>query len=188
MGVEEGGAPPEVKIETIDISTKRAEVLYGRYKDQILNMWFGEGEPPEGEIVPDKLIGRYLKRIPPDVLNKYWGHGITRGNELGQLAALINIATNHSIKGWAGRLTESGYGAWTDGSFLILSPRDQDIFVRKDGRPIMIDGERAQANIGAIVVNSYFDLLTEELQAMFPDLKIIKANQLPDYFAEAAQE
>ena len=47
--------------------------------------------------------------------------------------------------------------------------------------PIFYSDRSWKANIGAIVVDVHYYPLVGEIQKMFPNVNIIKANQLEDY-------
>ena len=45
-----------------------------------------------------------------------------------------------------------------------------------------------EADIGAIVVNTKYYPLVEEFKEMFPDVNIIKANELSEYFQKSTKD
>ena len=123
----------------------------------------------------ERAIDDNLQRVSIEVLQQYWGHGITRGNEETQLAALIDILTNNRIQGYTGKLggNGGGYNAYTHGSFLVVL--DKGTSIEK------ISGK---VSIGVVVLNEKYYPLISDLRNMFPNRKIIKASELSEYFAE----
>lgn len=122
------------------------------------------------------LIGHFLKQFPAEELERYIGHGVTKTSgvpenpKVGQLAAVLNILATGEIKGDWAPLKNSGYiDAYKTGPFLILSHKAQNLVSRK------------KESIGAVVVNAEFYPLVEKLRELFPDMKIIRAREIPDY-------
>jgi hypothetical protein len=185
--------------ESFELATKLLE----KYKERIQNEQCDNEEMDEvfGE---KEAIAKFVNLLPEDILKKYEGHGITRNSEIEQLAAAINIAQNKTIMGWKGKLKTSQCRSYTMGSFLILSPynqslnKDKSIFHKikgnKIGKGTIIgsnqNGERLawEANIGVIVVNTRLYPLVDELRKMFPDIKIIRANELTKHILNEVNE
>jgi hypothetical protein len=180
-------------------SYKLAKELLEKYKDQLIEKEY-ENEDIDDVIGSNQSIKKFLEKIPDEIKAKYRGHGITKGNETDQLAAMINIAQNKCIVGAEGNLAFTGRGisgAYKNGYFLVISKLDKHLLKRKlhliKGPSSMFEGnkiqqsdengerEASEADIGAIVVNLKFYPLVEELRKLFPDIKIIKANEIVDH-------
>lgn len=173
---------------------KIAEDLYVRYQDKLLE---NRNKPIDGNkwwyATGRGVIEDHLQQFTPEVLSHYWGHGITRGNEIDHLAAAVSILANKAIKGSTAPLYHSGYvDAYTDGSFLVISHKGDHLVERdQDKKPSFTSlgenrstGEEVRAvkiNPGAFVVNANFYPLVDELRRMFPEVNVLYANQLPEY-------
>lgn len=103
-----------------------AQALFDRHKSEILEPW-NKFEEPDGFEMPNQAIAVNLDEIPQSVLKQYWGHGITKGTEMQQLAALISIAQKKTIKSWCGPLGTGQFSAYDNGAFLIISPKGQNL-------------------------------------------------------------
>lgn len=170
------------------------EDLYARYQKELLE---NHNKPVDGNkwwyATGKGVIEDHLRQFTPEVLNHYWGHGVTKGNEIDHLAAAISILANSAIRGSTAPLYNSGYvDAYTDGSFLVISHKGDHLIERDENKkPSFVSlgenkstGEEIRAikiNPGAFVVNAAFYPLVEELKRMFPDAHILYANQLPEY-------
>lgn len=151
------------------------------------------------------LFPYYLKMIPAEIQEHYYGHGVSRGGGLNlkkeedlDLSAVLNISANKIIKGDVALLhgnnmdinrgTGTYQNAYKEAHFLVLSKKDEsfnipDLDNPKYFKSKLIDGEHHYlSNIGAIVVNYQYYPLVQDIQKIFPDMKIIKANQIPEYF------
>ena len=172
---------------------EKADYLIGKYKNEIkANLWKDVDRLDNGEAHSDyqKSIEHFLEGKPRELLSHYYGHGVTKGSVQDRVAALLCIAANKSIKGDAAPLVRGDkvyISAYTNAEILVLSPKDVSIQprVKKDGRdmsePIFYSDRSWKANIGAIVVDVHYYPLVGEIQKMFPNVNIIKANQLEDY-------
>lgn len=135
-----------------------------------------------------KSIIHFLEQVPKEIQALYTGHGITRGSELEKLAAAISIIANKSIRGDTGQLKDSIYlDTYTKGDFVVLSRKGEnlvDLNPDETGRNVpSFNFEKAwQANIGAFVIDVKYYPLVEELRKRFPNVNIIRANELPNYF------
>ncbi|MFA6274349.1 MAG: hypothetical protein WC662_04265 [Candidatus Paceibacterota bacterium] len=174
---------------------KIAEQLLEKYKKEIKNNlqrdvdgWYGGEENTRGGY--QESIKHYMEETPNEILEHYTGHGVTKGHQEERVASLLSIASNKSIKGSFG-----GFGKkmvmwtpYTDAEIFVLSPKDQNMQIRTKktesglSEPIFNEDRSWKANIGAIVIDVKYYPLFEELKTMFPDVNIIKANQLPEYF------
>ncbi|MGB7957904.1 MAG: hypothetical protein WCF77_03650 [Minisyncoccia bacterium] len=177
---------------------KIAEDVLARYQKEIaenrdrpvdgIEWWYAS---PQRGVIED-----HLRQFPPDVLRHYYGHGVTRGDQLDHLTAAISILTNNAVQGGVARLEGSGYAdAYTNGSFLAVSRRDDEMIDRdKNKAPALVSlgqnqytGKEITAmkiHPGALVVNAEFYPIVPELRAMFPEANILYANELPDYIKE----
>ena len=166
-----------------------AEELYARYEDAIV-----ENRERSGRAGYNKEIEKSLEQFPPEVLHKYWGHGVTKGQLVDHLAAAISILANRALRGSWAPLANSGYvDAYTDrSSFVVLSHKNERLEERHpNGQPVFTSlgqnqytGEEiraVKANFGAFVVNDYFEPLIQELRSRFPDAPILSAGELADY-------
>lgn len=164
---------------------ERAKILFAKYKDEIrANLQVDmEGATALSDYV--NLIGHYLKKIPTEIQEHYYGHGITRNGVLDRLAAAIAILENNVIKGDFAALENSGYiNAYKDSDFLVLSKKDQRLDV-KDAEGKQVRWNKCWvANIGAFVVNSRFYPMVDELKQLYPDVNIIRPRELQKYFEE----
>jgi len=166
----------ESKVVPFEQSLKLATKLYAEFEPAIrANLQKEMDGVKEFSDYPN-LIRHFLRQVPDGEQERYAGHGITKTSgvidnpTLGQLAAFLNILATGEIKGSRALLKNSGYiDALTGGPFIILSHRDKDF----------IEGQRQ--SIGAAVVNAEFYPLVEKLKELFPDINIIRANEMPDY-------
>jgi hypothetical protein len=77
-----------------------------------------------------------------------------------------------------------------DADFLIISSFDKPLHKESD----LMEADKKEtkysktdlweAQIGAVVVNTHFYPMVEEFKKMFPDLNIIKANELAEYLMD----
>jgi len=170
-------------------SLELAKKLFAKYESQIRDN-MGKDIDGWGEPYTDyqKSIQHFLEKIPDDILERFHGHGITRKSTLDQLAGVLNILVNKSIKGECGPLGgKTGYpnvGAYKRGDFLVISKIDKGLPIteERDGHQQPIFNEVGwMANIGAFVIDARYYPMVEELKRMFPDVNIIKANELTEY-------
>jgi hypothetical protein len=190
---QRGESHKQEKLVTYTESLQLAKELSSQYETTIKSNMYkdvdGWGEPYTDY---QKSIGYYLKQIPDDIQERFQGHGITRNDEIDQLAGALNILANKSIKGYCGRLggETTGYEARTNGNFLVVSRIDKGLPITKeqDGRQQSISDEIGwKADIGAFVVDTKYYPMIDELKIMFPDVNIIKANELPSYLTKFAK-
>lgn len=182
--------PQTEKIESfvsIEESRKIAQELLVKYDSEItaqafqdINGWDRfDGNGFEATLYQN-AIDHYLREIPKETLEHYYGHGITRGRDLEWLTAALNILANESVRGDTSKLAGSGFiDAYTDGSFLAILEKDNPYPGGKPQRPNEIG---LKINLGALVVNTKFYPLVDALKSMFPNKTIIKANEIPQYF------
>src|SRR3989338_8288747 len=82
---------------------KMAERLFDEHEEEITSVG-----PTYGMNTQTK-IEEVLRQFPPDVLKKYWGHGVTKGDLKKQLTAALSIIENRVMQGSTAPITESGY-------------------------------------------------------------------------------
>lgn len=185
---KEGGEIPERKLVTYEESRKLAEELLARFKNEILGNMQKDVDG-WGPVYADfqNSIKHFLKEVPEDILKHYGAHGITKGSEVDRLAGALNILANRSMKGWYGPLggEAGGYNAYRNGDFLVVSKFDKSLAIKEEKggeeKPVF-DAMGWKADIGAFVVDVRFYPLIEEFKKMFPDVNIIRANEIPGYF------
>jgi hypothetical protein len=146
---------------------------------------------------PDVANGRYsiedaVQKLPSEVLNKYWGHGVARGPVEHQIAAVLNILQNNAFVGSTARLAGSGYvDAYTHGGFLAISHKDQylapcdtpDKPQRVKFKYLNSEEEKwgLRMKLGALVVADRLAVLIKPLRQLYPDANIISTTELPEY-------
>lgn len=174
---------------------EKSDYLLDKYKSQMkanlqkdVDGWYGGEENTRGGY--QRSIEHYIKEeIPREILSHYYGHGVTRGGYRDHMAALLCMATNKSIKGDASPLTKKDavyIPAYIEAEILALSPKDISMQPRIKGKhgmsePVFNPDQSWKANIGAIAVDVHYYPLVEELRHMFPNVNIIRANELPNY-------
>lgn len=185
-------APPKATLPEHE-SREIAKELYAQYEKVLTENLFESGRTGQ-----NLEIQNVLEKIPSETLHNYWGHGITKGQLEDHLAAAISILANKALKGSWAPLAASGYvDAYQKGSFLVISHRNdrpgKDNLAERgpNGNPVFVslgehqytgeDIRAAKINMGAFVVNDYFEPLIHELRARFPEAPIISAAELEDY-------
>src|SRR5665213_3081275 len=95
------GPKQEKPLVPFEKSIEIAQQLIGKYKDELAEAAGGFKAFDEG-VSPFKrdAVRHSLEEIPSDVLAEFHGHGVVRGTEAEQLAALLNILDNGSLKGY----------------------------------------------------------------------------------------
>ena len=133
-------------------------------------------------------IEHALRQIPVNVIEHYYGHGITHGTLQDQLVAIFVIAETHLLAGDTASMTSQYIAPYSSGSALILSKRDKELVMQGDqehtyGRDLVFaSGEKRFAlgvDIGVIVLNEVLYPVAEELRVMFPETLIVRADELP---------
>jgi hypothetical protein len=171
---------------------KIASKLLEKYEQQIKANIAVDVDNLRGLVFEDyqDSIQHFLDSISSEDRGHYSGHGIIRGDVIDRLAAALSIMANKSISGDAGPISRRGQlCAFTRGvDFLIISKFNQSL-IKKEGEDIVFDDQgNWKAEIGAVVVNTHFYPMIDEFKKMYPDVNIIKANQLPDFFAANANK
>lgn len=180
---------PEPEQITIDHDKfrKAAKRLFDAHMEEIMT------EAPH-RFVHTK-IEEVLRQFPSDVMKKYWGHGVTKGELENQLAAALSIIENRVMQGSTAPISGSGYAdAYTNGSFFIISRKDGSSIIKgmKDRMPERVKFTNVNGNEtiglrvdpGAFVFNNVFDSVVEEVKQMYPDARILHAEELADYIRE----
>ncbi|MFA6185563.1 MAG: hypothetical protein WC720_05480 [Candidatus Shapirobacteria bacterium] len=163
-------------------SLKEAEELEKKYEKDLDEQL---EKLNEDSIVPEEAIKYFIGKIPLEIKKKYLAHGVVhRGRD--PLSATLNIMANKSLKGTFGEYG-SMFVPWDEADFLIVSKRDQNPFVLDDKgkvQKVNLNNEFLghKIDIGAIVINTRYYPLVEELKKRYPDVNIIKANQVAEYF------
>lgn len=180
--------PKEKELVPYEKSLELAKKLFEKYESQIRDNMY-EDIDGWGNVYTEnqRSIRHFLEKIPDDVLKHYQGHGITRNSKVEQLAGALSVMANKSIKGWYGPLggETGGYGAYKTAELLAISKFDKGLPVTQEvnSRQEQVFNEIGwKADIGAFVVDTRYYPMIEELKAMFPDVNIIKANELTEYF------
>ncbi len=176
------------ELVSFEESLKIAHDLLEKYGDAMKSQYGQDIDGWEGLVFKDyqKSIGHYIETMPDDVLKHFSAHGITRYSIEDRLAGALNILANKAIKGECGSLERNRgqFGAYTSGDFLVVSKPDKPLPMteEKDGRQQSVFNEVGwMAEIGAFIVDTKYYPMVNELRRMFPDVNIIKANQLPEY-------
>lgn len=144
----------------------------------------------------NEAIYRFLKEVPDEITTRFWAHGVTREAGIGNLAAVMSIIETNQVAGYSGIIGGGQYGAWDNGDALIVSKIDQPLFKEdSEGETIRheIIGNDGQitdvceADIGAVILNDRLYPLADELKTMYPDVKIIRADEMKSFFEEEVQ-
>ena len=175
-------------ILSFDDSLGKAKELYKKHSEEI-RMAEARPEDKEAMFGTHKAIPSFLEKIPKDVLSQYYFHGISRGEDLNQLAALIDVCGNHFLVGNFGKIGAGHlFEPILSGSAVIFSRPDEDFCVSDEkGETIKIgvnDKMYHKINIGGIILSPKWYSLQEELSQLFPNVTFIRANQIPDYFSK----
>ncbi len=139
-------------------------------------------------------IAEELRKLPENILRKYYGHGVTRGDDKNQIASVLSLIENSAIQGDVGELGGSPYiSAYNTGGFLvILDTNDYLTFISKSREEkansrlklVDVDGKEKFAlkfKPLAVVCNSHMDSLVKPLKDMFPDTTIIPAREVASF-------
>lgn len=181
-------APEQITIDH-EKFRKIAERLFNEHEHEIRSVG-----PSYGMNIQTK-IEEVLRQFSSDVLQKYWGHGVTKGNLKEQLAAALSIIENHVMQGTAAPIKQSGYAdAYTNGSFFVISRKGGDSLIKgmEQNIPERVKYRDVHGNDvmslridpGAFAFNNIFDSLVEQVREMYPDVKILHAEELGDYIRE----
>jgi hypothetical protein len=174
------------KFVSTEESKKIAQELLSKYESEISAQAYKDINGWNQSFVTEQYqnaIEYYMREIPKETLEHYYGHGITRGRDLEWLTAALNVLSNEGVRGDVSKLVGSGFiDAYTHGSFLVILKKD-DAF--PGGKPQKPDETGLfKINLGALIVNTKFYPLIDEMRRMFPKRTIIKANEIPHYFEQ----
>lgn len=170
--------------ESLELSKK----LWEKYKEEIFANYEKDVDNLGEMWIPQyqKSTDIFLDKIPEEIQEHYWGHGVTRGDDFEVVASVLNIMANKFMKGDSAPLAGVGaYGPWTSADFFVISKADKPLYLEGSENDIRGEDGRTKAtkvDIGAIVVDVKYYPMVEELRQMYPDVNIIKANQIPEYF------
>ena len=129
-----------------------------------------------------------LGQIPHEILEHYYGHGITRRTLQDQLIAIFVIAETHLLAGDTAPMTNQYIAPYSSGSAFVLSKKNKKLVMDGDSEHtysrdlISSSGEKRFAfgvDIGTIVLNEILYPVADELKALYPETLIIRADELP---------
>lgn len=178
--------PEEIHIDHEKYRTL-AHTLYNDHKSDIENQ--------AANRFHNTKIDSALRQFPKEILQHYWGHGVTRGSIEMQIASALKIIEHRVMIGDAAPLKNSGYAnAYTNGSLLVLSRKGGMSLIKgleqRMPERVKINTEQEGTAVGlridpgAFVLNGIFESLIEPLRKMFPEAKIISADELVDYIKD----
>ena len=147
-------------------------------------------------------IGNEIKRVPLEILESTYGHGVLRGTSEQRLAALFGILETGAITGDYAALAGSGHiDAYSHGvDYLIIldkneveSHRNLNSQERKKSRVVLNDGAGQEKyalslEVCAVVCNSHVNCLVEDLRVMYPDMTILRSNEVASYLENGNNE
>jgi hypothetical protein len=130
----------------------------------------------------DDISAEWYK-VPGKIRSRYWGHGITKGDDSQQLAAVMTIAETGYISGTTASFESGWINPYTSGGALVLSRIDSELIAPEHEMVILNDGsgktkDALKANIGAIVLNASLSHFYEELKSKYPNVVFIQANEI----------
>jgi hypothetical protein len=179
------------KLVTFEASLERARALCAKHKDEIT---YGHQHPYDDGVSrfrPEQAILHFLQQFPVEVLEDFYGHGIVRNDEEFQVAALLNMIENKTMRGDQGRLVQGPstfIPAYTSAPFLVLSHYKKSLEKMDEHGKTQRNSVGLVIDPGAFVLNNAYYCLSDDLRAMFPSEKIIKANELPTYIQSEISE
>ena len=161
-----------------------AQDLYKRFGQEIR---LSEARPidDEAKFNPEKAILNFLGKVSGETLSRYQGHGITRGDDITRLAALIHICGTNLLKGDWGSMGNGSYSSYKHGPAIVLSKIDKSLYSPEERNPRHIsneDGDFIEVNIGAVIIAPKWYPIIDNLKQMFPNITFVRANQIPEYF------
>jgi len=120
--------PQQRQVVSPEQSRKEAEELLALHEQEILDNSYKEidGVEEMGHDYPN-LIEHFVREVPVEQLQRFWGHGITRGRDIDKLSAAINLLENRAMRGDSAQLKSVWQSAWTDGPFLVISEKDKSL-------------------------------------------------------------
>jgi len=181
-----------------EIQEKYANEL-SKHKDWRVGLKIGGVEGVDGiRFAKRDAIRPVLKQFSEEDLQRFSGHGISRGLHENILAAFINILENSFIKGDVGHINVHAKGDYgsrthsdTNADFFIISHADKrlGLFPKNETDKKLLYNKGAwAADAGAFVVNYDFYPIIDELRKMYPYANIVKANELSDFIEKELQQ
>lgn len=181
-------------LDRIVVDTDRyattAHELYLKHSDDIYES--KTAFPPVYEL-HDKL-----KKLSPELLATFWGHGITRGTTEEQIAAVLSVIENSATSGDMGRLAQSGHiDAYTHGCFLVIfDPIVMREFEAKSSaqrRDSIVELVNHDKSINramllkplAVVTNTHIDSLVPDLKKLYPNFTIITSDEVAGFLSSS---
>ncbi len=157
------------------------QTLYHHYKREIYayRREFDEARISVGGEMIDKsddlIPVMYSNLIPDEILDRFSGHGITRGSLDMQLTALLSVLTSKEVKGDFGRLgirdtDNADMRAFCNGAFMLISKIDKHLT-----NSLNID------DLGGIIVNGQLEPLTPVLRELYPKFTFLTAWEFPKW-------
>jgi|GEM_PF-4279310 len=143
--------------------------------------------------LPDNLdLFYYWSEIPTEIRDRYWEHGVTKGNDLAQLTSTVSIAETNCISGDTATFQAVGWiTPYLGGDALVISRIDQPLINPAtryldldDGSGKVIRG--LAANLGAIILNNRLYPFFDQLKTLYPDLTILKATEVENHVMHEA--
>ncbi|MFA4818835.1 MAG: hypothetical protein WC621_03265 [Patescibacteria group bacterium] len=172
--------PSEKSNMSFEESLGQAREIIKRYQSQLVEAEF-DVEANDG-VIPYQALNSFLRQVPEDIRARYRGHRISRGGRTERLAALLNILDNKSIKGSEGSLMSEAYSAFTHGDYLMLSYIDKPL-AEVEGGKTKINDIGFVADVGSVAVNGPSYPLIDELISRYPNVKFVKAVDLPEFMS-----
>lgn len=139
-----------------------------------------------------------LKKLSPELLATFWGHGITRGTVEQQIAAVLSVIENSAISGDIGRLAKSGHiDAYTHGCFLVIfDPIVMREFEAKSSaqrRDSIVELVNQDQSIKramllkplAVVTNTHIDSLVPDLKKLYPNFTILTSDEVVGFLSSS---
>jgi hypothetical protein len=169
----------ETPLTPYEDSLSDATKLYGEYRKELIeaeNQNFGHSD-----------TNNFIKIIPLAIQEKIYCHGITRGDGIQNLAALLNILSNETVKGDYGPLSGIAAG-WSSADIILLSHYNKQLGIIDENNirnNQLVKNEIGwKANVGAYVISNKYYPILNELKKLFPDKNIIRADEIPRFVDE----
>ncbi|MFH0792261.1 MAG: hypothetical protein V1905_03550, partial [bacterium] len=90
---------PEEKFAGTDECYKKAVELYEKHKKEIKDNLHKPIDGLEEYRDYPNSIRHFLEQVSGDELKRFYGHGITKKDDIHQLAAAISILENYALRG-----------------------------------------------------------------------------------------
>ncbi len=176
--------------------TERRTVNVGKYTDMADKLLDEHPEvvsaPGSGSKMGKSGISLALQKLRTKDLNRFQGHGITRGSKRDQLAAALAILSEGVMTGDSAELDSEIYQPYRNGTFMVISKRDKD-FLRMNGDEFEVvdvqfkNGNTASAvaiEPGALICNDEMLGMVDDLRELFPDIPILRPSDLVNYLQD----